>query len=1224
MNAVLQIAPAPTQSLSQPLPQSLPQPLLQAAPAENVLPQLDPGQLALELTRSGWWDWDLRSDQLIWSNEMFILLGYAPGEVRPSVSDWRERIHPDDRDWTSQALQRDLTNRAIGEVEYRVIHPDGSLHWLLVKGQRICDAANQPVRMVGTAIEISDRKLLEAERQAAEIRLQDSEARYRLISEMSPIGIFRHDTAGHCTYVNEKILQLVGRQLADCLGPNWINTVYPDDRQQVAEIWQEFMAQSAIEPDAIQQLECRHLHSNGTIVWVWAQIAVERDAAGQITGYIGTLTDITARKCQEAHLALLAEIAEICSRLTLAEEIIAAVGAKIGAYLKVTACNFCEVNEAADQVIYFGRWQAAGDPRLPDRIRLSEQVSQEFCRLARAGEPIVSHSVQSNPLTNGEANELLGVRSFITVPFYQKGEWKYLFSVHDRVVRTWRDDEVELVREIASPLFPRLERARADLEIQKFATLVENSSEFIGLCDLNCVPLYLNPAGRRMVGLEDQPASEVLMKDYFFPEDQDFAIEQLLSQVLQTGRVEAEIRFRHLQTGETLWMILSAVCIRDEQGQPLALATISRNITDRKQIEAALRLSEEQRRLALELTNTASWDWYLETGEVIWSANMFGLLGLPPSSEPLTYATWRACVHPEDLARQEYAITLHLQNQTTYVEEYRVVYPNGQIHWLLSKGQGIYDAAGQAVRMVGIALDISERKFLEQEILQINTELELRVRARTQELEGAMRAAETASLAKTTFMSNISHELRTPLNAILGFSQLLSCDPALGSDQREQLNIINRSGEHLLKLINSILELSRIEAGQASLSVTDVDLGQLLQHLRELFRLQAAAKGLHLVIQSDAGVPRVVRIDESKLRQVLINLLGNAIKFTQEGQITLQVRLGERPPESRAAKAPACIFLYFAVQDQGPGMDAEEQALLFRPFQQTRAGQAAQEGTGLGLAISHELVQLMGGELCITSASGEGATFSFQIPVVPVTSQTVAIPPTQRQVVELAPDQPEYRVLVAEDDLENCDFLAQLLRSAGFEVQTAENGEGAVAIWQQWRPQLIWMDMQMPGGDGYEATRQIRALEAADPDIGPPTPIIALTGIALEHQRALILAAGCTDLVCKPAAIDTLFGKIKTYLGVRYSCRYENDSGSTEPIEPIEPPKAVLLAELQTRPAVWIRQLNFAARTLDEVLILQLLEQIPPSESLLADTLKEWLAQFQFEQLIELTTEANQ
>ncbi|NET35959.1 MAG: response regulator, partial [Cyanothece sp. SIO1E1] len=378
--------------------------------------------------------------------------------------------------------------------------------------------------------------------------------------------------------------------------------------------------------------------------------------------------------------------------------------------------------------------------------------------------------------------------------------------------------------------------------------------------------------------------------------------------------------------------------------------------------------------------------------------------------------------------------------------------------------------------------------------------------AKNQALIQAKQDAEIANRAKSEFLANMSHELRTPLNAILGFSQLMTRDPSITPPQKETLDIINRSGAHLLGLINDVLDMSKIESGAATLNPNSFDLYALLNTLYAMLRLKAESKGLKLIFECSPDVPQYVKTDERKLRQVLINLIGNAIKFTAKGSVTLHVSRGtaaekgaakyslsQAKPNKTQNSAPLSrSTLFFAVEDTGAGIAPAELATIFDAFVQTESGRQSQQGTGLGLPISQKFVQLMGGDITVVSQLGQGTTVGFQLQIDPVEASEVQTK-LHRRVIGLAPDQPDYRILVVEDRPENRQLLVQLLESVGFTVQEAKNGQEAIARWQTWHPHLIWMDMQMPVMDGYEATKQIRDVE--------PLP-----ATALHHASTKIIA----------------------------------------------------------------------------------------------------------------------
>lgn len=476
----------------------------------------------------------------------------------------------------------------------------------------------------------------------------------------------------------------------------------------------------------------------------------------------------------------------------------------------------------------------------------------------------------------------------------------------------------------------------------------------------------------------------------------------------------------------------------------------------------------------------------------------------------------------------------------------------------------------------------------------------------SQQLEAKAREAENANLAKSEFLANMSHELRTPLNSILGFAQLMKRDKMLSSEQRKCLATINRSGEHLLSLINDVLDMSKIEAGRTVLHSEAFNLHHLLQSLQEMFQLRATAKGLFLKFYLNPALPKCIITDEGKLRQVLINLLSNAIKFTQVGGVTLSSKLKVKNSKNDSLSDS----LYFEVEDTGKGIAPEEIDKIFDPFVQTASGVESKGGTGLGLAISQQFVRLMGGDISVSSLLGYGSTFSFDISVsIPEMLEEKCL--TKKRVVKIAPSQPDYRILIVDDRLENPELLSKLLNNVGFHTRTANNGKEAIDIWEKWEPHLIWMDMRMDIMDGYEATRRIKAKSK-----NKKTVIIALTASAFEEQEEAIFTAGCDDLVRKPFQEEVIFEKMSKYLGVKYI--YEDENLESDNKLPDNCNIILTSEDLSVMPPEWIASLRQAALEVDADLILQIIEQIPQKYHTLAEKLRKLTLQYDFDAIIEV------
>ncbi|NMF65552.1 MHYT domain-containing protein [Brasilonema octagenarum] len=520
-------------------------------------------------------------------------------------------------------------------------------------------------------------------------------------------------------------------------------------------------------------------------------------------------------------------------------------------------------------------------------------------------------------------------------------------------------------------------------------------------------------------------------------------------------------------------------------------------------------------------------------------------------------------------------------------------------------------------------------------VLQIGAQLGVAIQqaqllAQTQkqssELKQAKEVADKANQAKSEFLAHMTHELRTPLNAILGFTQLMNRDSSLKAEHQKYLSIINRSGEHLLELINDVLDMSKIEAGGMTFNENKFDLFYLLESLEGMLKLKAESKGLNLVFERTLQVPQYITTDEGKLRQVLINLLDNATKFTEKGSVTLRVLVEQAQTNKCAENVTTTPHLLFEVTDTGCGIHPNEFHKLFQAFEQTATGLKSGGGTGLGLSISHKFVQMMGGQIKVSSTLGVGTQFSFSIPVEEATETKTQTPEfTSYKVIRLASEQPAYRILVVDDQLTNRMLLVKLLDKQGFQVHEASNGQDAVTLWEIWHPHLIFMDTRMPLMDGYEATSLIKEKERNTPQHSHQTIIIATTTNAFQEEKYKILSAGCDDILSKPFQEQDIVGKISKYLGVQF-LDPENTTNTdiTPPICKVVTNSPNLISVMETMPGEWIQQLQKAACAGNDLLIVQLMEQIPADKVDLIETLKVLVENFDFEQVIELTEQRTQ
>jgi PAS domain S-box-containing protein len=1003
--------------------------------------------------------------------------------------------------------------------------------------------------------------------EARAVELRESEQRYRTLFDGVPVGLYRTTPEGQIVDANLAQVHMLGypdRERLLAINPA---NLYEDPKDRRG--WQALMEREGV----VRDFEIRFRRYDGTVIWVNDTARAVKDDRGRVLYYEGSLEDITERKRAEQELRKHQEhleelVAERTAELRASEERYRTLfdGVPVGLYRSTPAGKAMDVNLAMAQMLGYAE---RADALLAintlelyvnhqDRERWKELMKREG--IVRDFEAQLYKRDGTIIWVNDTARAVKDAQGQV---LYYEG------SLEEITARKTFEEEIRRQKEYYEALFV-------------------NNPVAVVTADLNGDIVSWNPMAEKLFGYAQDEVIGVSLDDVVANDLLRTEALGYTKQVINVGRVQVTTR-RTRKDGSLVDVELLALPVV-VAGEKVGFIAIYHDITERKAIESELRRQKEYYE-ALFVNNPGAVVTVDLYGSVVsWNPAAEKLFGY--KQEEVMGKNLDALVAADPRIQEE---AIRYTHQVTTI--------------------GRVQATTRRVRQDGSLVDVEVLALPvivgEEKVGYIGIYIDIT------DLQEARRQAEAANQAKSAFLANMSHELRTPLNAILGFTQLMDRDPNVTVDQLEYLGIINRSGEHLLTLINDVLEMSKIEAGKATLQAKAFDLYKQLDGLEEIFNLRAREQGLKLTFTRDENVPRYIVADEGKLGQVLGNLLGNAVKFTTEGGVTVRVTASPTAHTTEAGRRT----LHFEVQDTGPGIVPEELPVIFDAFMQSEAGRNAREGTGLGLTISRQFVHLMGGDLTVTSELGQGTCFRFdvQVRLAPPEVAEMRLPRPRRRVVGIEPTQPSYRLLVAEDRETSRELLVRLLTLVGFQVREARNGQEAIEVWEHWEPHLIWMDMRMPVVDGYEATRRIKTTPG-----GQATVIIALTASAFEEDREQILSAGCNDFVRKPFREDEMFDMLTKHLGVRFV--YED-------VEPTVTPEAVghlarqevdaeLARRLAALPSAWLANLEQAAILGELRLLLDLIDRIAELDTDLATALAGLAHEFEHERILMLVRAA--
>jgi PAS domain S-box-containing protein len=988
-----------------------------------------------------------------WNRGAESIFGYSVSETigkRLSMLMAPERME-DLNYLTGQILQ----GMNVSQYESLCLRKDGSRFPVSVTGSPVKNPIGELVSMSAILRDITERR-------KAEQALLESESRFRVMADSCPSLMWVTGATGEVEFINRLYRSYFGVTAEQIQRGGRRSLIHPDDAREYFAAFDR-----AVTKRATFRAEARFRRADGEWRLIGANAEPRLSTSGEYMGYIGLCADISERR--NAEQALL----ESESRFRIMAD-----SCPIGIWVTDAQGGTRFANQAYRD---FAGW--ASDQVDPNRWK-APMHPEDAPKFLKA----FDDAIQSRSPFKGEGRfrradgEWRWKESYAAPHYSPGGEFLGL-------VGTSRDVTERV----------QAEQALRSSE-ERFRQLAENIQEvFWIVAPATGEVLYVSSAyeqisGRSCASLYQNPAS---WYEAIHPEDR-------AAQLFETRKArgkpgDSEFRIR-TPDGLEKWIHNRSFHVHDGDGELIRVVGIAEDITERKRTEELLRQTADRLALAASAGSAGIWFIDLVKGVVNWDEQMHRLYATTKDEFSPREEAWMALVHPEDRGHTKEAMRAALRGENELDSQFRIVWPDGSIHHIRANALVRRDASGKPIQIVGMSRDITSQKESAAALTESNRRLQLE----TERAHASSIAADAANAAKSEFLANMSHEIRTPMNGVIGMNGLL-LETELTKEQRHYAEIALTSSESLLRIINDILDFSKMEARRLELEMIDFDLRTLLGNLASILSATAKAKGIELLCIADLKVPRLLRGDPGRLHQILANLAGNAIKFTEKGEVRVSVTLEE--------EGEFDCLLRFSVRDTGIGIPEDQIGVLFTKFSQVDVSTTRKYGgTGLGLAISKQLAELMGGGVGVTSQEGNGSEFWFTARLTPSMALEARSSGSKPETQTTAPL--NGRVLVAEDSFTNQEVALGMLRKFGLRAEAVADGAEALHVLESTPYDLVLMDMRMPVMDGVETARQIRNPQSAV--LNRDIPIIALTANAMQSDREACLAAGMNGFVPKP------------------------------------------------------------------------------------------------------------